>query len=107
MNVACHPSAAVMLLHTDDEDVFVTPTPNLPFAELEERLAIVAVLSAQLDSASFAAGWLGLREVQCRRALAASSAMDFSGKMRRALSAKVLHLEEQARGAVRRAGGCR
>ena len=102
-NVACHLSAAVMLLHNDDDDVFVTPTPILPFSELEEHLAIVAVLSAQLERGSFAAAWLGLREVQCRRALAACRTMDFSGKMRRALSAKVLHLENEARGAVRRA----
>ena len=101
---ACHPFAAVLLLLLrNDADVFGHPAPVLPLGELEVRIAIAEVFRGQLDAGSAMAASLAARETQCRAATAACRAMNFSVKLRRSLSAKVLDLEADARDAVRRA----
>jgi hypothetical protein len=85
----------------NDADVFCHPAPVIPMGELEVRIAIAEVLRGQLDAGSAMAASLAAREAQCRAAMAACRAMNFSVKMRRALSAKVLDLEADARESVR------
>jgi hypothetical protein len=99
-NAACHSSAAVMVFR-DDADVFGHPAPVVPLGELEMRIAIAEVLRGQLDAGCGIAASLAAREAQCRAATSACRAMNFSVKMRRALSAKVLDLEADARESVR------
>ena len=99
---ACHCSAAVMLLR-NDADVFGHASPLVPLGELEVCIAIAEVLRGQLDEGCAMGASLAVREGQCRVATVACRTMNFSLKMRRALSAKVLDLEADARDAVCRA----
>jgi hypothetical protein len=83
-----------------DADIFDELAPLLRLAEMEERLAFVAVFIGQLDDASHDYTKLVVREEQCRAALTACRRQHFSPTLRGSLSEKVLALAYDARESV-------